>query len=219
VGLDWQVTGSAISAASPGNRHDACARQHGGLQFYNIATTSSPAPPSSATVGLIGSSRRRQLGNVPDEAISCCATSTTGDCRFTDIANNQLTGSAFIGPVGLDWQFSASATSAACPAKSDLLLANRSTGALQVYNIANNQLTGSASLGVVGTDYGRGRCSPPRRPAPRPTWSCAASLPAHSVYNIANNQLIGSASLGNPARIGSSAVSRADPRADRPHPG
>ena len=65
-----------------------------------------------------------------------------------DIANNQITGAAFIGTVGLDWQFAGIAPIEA-PGASDLVLRNINTGAFEVYDIANNQLTGAASLGAL----------------------------------------------------------------------
>jgi hypothetical protein len=69
-----------------------------------------------------------------------------------DIANNQLTGAAFIGTVGLDWQFAGIAPIHAAGA-SDLVLHNVNTGAFEVYDIAGNQLIGAASLGQVGLDW------------------------------------------------------------------
>jgi hypothetical protein len=69
-----------------------------------------------------------------------------------DINNNQITGAAFIGTVGLDWQFAGIAPIHA-PGASDLVLRNVNTGAFEVYDIANNRLTGSASLGAVGLDW------------------------------------------------------------------
>jgi hypothetical protein len=69
-----------------------------------------------------------------------------------NITNNQLTGAAFIGTVGLDWQYAGVAPIRAAGA-SDLVLRNVNTGAFEVYDIANNQLTGAASLGSVGLDW------------------------------------------------------------------
>jgi hypothetical protein len=63
-----------------------------------------------------------------------------------------LTGAAFLGTVGLDWQFAGVAPIHA-PGASDLVLRNVNSGAFEVYDIANNQLTGAASLGSVGTDW------------------------------------------------------------------
>jgi hypothetical protein len=69
-----------------------------------------------------------------------------------DINNNQLTGAAFIGTVGLDWQY-AGIAAANGAGTSDLVLRNVNSGAFEVYDIANNQLTGAASLGSVGLDW------------------------------------------------------------------
>jgi hypothetical protein len=76
----------------------------------------------------------------------------TGGLEVYDIANNQLTGAAFIGTVGLDWQFAGIAPIHAGGA-SDLVLRNKSTGAFEVYDIAGNTLVGAASLGQVGLDW------------------------------------------------------------------
>jgi hypothetical protein len=76
-----------------------------------------------------------------------------------NINNNQLTGSASLGTVGLDWQFAGVAPVRGV-STSDLVLRNVNTGAFQVYNIANNQLTGSASLGQVGSDWQLGGFAP-----------------------------------------------------------
>ncbi len=69
-----------------------------------------------------------------------------------DINNNQLTGAAFIGTVGLDWRFAGIAPIHAASA-SDLVLRNVNTGAFEVYDIAGNTLVGAASLGTVGLDW------------------------------------------------------------------
>jgi hypothetical protein len=69
-----------------------------------------------------------------------------------DISNNQLTGAAFIGTVGFDWQFAGIAPVHAAGA-SDLMLRNVSSGAFEVYDIAGNTLVGAASLGAVGLDW------------------------------------------------------------------
>jgi hypothetical protein len=78
--------------------------------------------------------------------------SKTGGLEVYDIANNQLTGAAFIGTVGLDWQFAGIAPIHASGA-SDLVLRNVNTGQFEVYDIAGNTLVGAASLGTVGLDW------------------------------------------------------------------
>jgi hypothetical protein len=74
------------------------------------------------------------------------------DLEVYNINNNQLTGAAFIGTVGLEWQF-AGIAAANGAGTSDLVLRNVNTGAFEVYDIANNQLTGAAALGAVGLDW------------------------------------------------------------------
>jgi hypothetical protein len=76
----------------------------------------------------------------------------TGGLEVYDINNNQLTSAAFIGTVGLDWQFAGIAPVHA-PGASDLVLRNVNTGAFEVYDIAGNQLVGAAGLGQVGLDW------------------------------------------------------------------
>jgi hypothetical protein len=82
-----------------------------------------------------------------------------------DINNNQLTGAAFLGAVGLDWQF-AGIGSVHAAGESDLVLRNQNTGAFEVYDIANNQLAGAAPLGTVGLDWQMGgfAVDPPTAP-------------------------------------------------------
>src|SRR5689334_24675697 len=62
------------------------------------------------------------------------------------------TGSAFLGMVGLDWQFSGVGNFSSL-GESDMLLRNSATGGLQVYDIAHNQITNAAFLGNIGPDW------------------------------------------------------------------
>src|SRR5262249_41228241 len=90
---------------------------------------------------------------VPGETDLLLRNVNTGGLEVYDIANNQLTGAAFIGTVGLDWGFAGIAPVHAAGA-SDLVLRNfSSTGAFEVYDIAGNTLVGAASLGTVGLDW------------------------------------------------------------------
>src|SRR5712692_817530 len=76
-----------------------------------------------------------------------------GGLEVYDINSNQITGAAFLGTVGVDWQFSGIGNFSGAPGETDLLLRNSHTGRFEVYNIANNQLTGAAPLGAVGLDW------------------------------------------------------------------
>ena len=95
------------------------------------------------------------IGNfsgVPGETDLLLRNSKNGGLELYDINNNQLTGAAFIGTVGLDWQFAGIAPVHSAGA-SDLVLRNINTGQFEVYDIANNQITGAALLGAVGLDW------------------------------------------------------------------
>jgi hypothetical protein len=83
----------------------------------------------------------------------------TGGLEVYDIRNNQLAAAAFIGTVGLDWQFAGIAPVHAAGA-SDLVLRNVNTGQFEVYDIAGNTLVGAASLGTVGVDWQLGGFAP-----------------------------------------------------------
>src|SRR5258706_1177641 len=65
-----------------------------------------------------------------------------------NIRNNQITGSAFMGTVGLDRQFSGIGNFSGA-GTSDMLLRNSNAGGLHVSNISNKQITGSAFIGAV----------------------------------------------------------------------
>ena len=108
------------------------------------------------------------FSGVPGETDLLLRNVNTGGLEVYDITNNQLTGAAFIGTVGLDWQFAGIAPIHA-PGASDLVLRNVNTGAFEVYDIANNHLTGAASLGQVGLDWQLGGFA-----ADRPTASTAS---------------------------------------------
>ena len=78
--------------------------------------------------------------------------STTGGLVVYDISNNQLTGDAFIGTIGLEWQYAGVAPVHAAGV-SDLVLRNVNSGAFEVYDIVANTLVGAASLGAVGLNW------------------------------------------------------------------
>ena len=92
------------------------------------------------------------FSGVPGETDLLLRNVNTGGLELYDINNNQLTGAAFIGTVGLDWQFAGIAPANGA-GTSDLVLRNANSGAFEVYDIANNQLTGAAPLGSVGLDW------------------------------------------------------------------
>jgi hypothetical protein len=92
------------------------------------------------------------FSSMPGETDVIMRNKNTGGLEVYDIANNQITGAAFLGTVGLDWQF-AGVAPVHGPGASDLVLRNVNTGQFEVYDIANNQITGATSLGQVGLDW------------------------------------------------------------------
>jgi hypothetical protein len=69
--------------------------------------------------------------------------------RSNNISNNQITGSADIGTVGLEWQFFGVGNFNGIPGKdlpdnpgnTDMMLRNRNTGSFEIYNIEDNEIT------------------------------------------------------------------------------
>jgi hypothetical protein len=113
-----------------------------------------------------------------------------------DIDHNQITGTAFLGAVGSDWQFSGVGNFSSVLGESDVIMRNTTTGGLQVYNIANNAITGSAFLGTVGLDWQFAGIAPVRGPGTSDLVLRNVNTGQFEVYNIANNQITGAASLG-----------------------
>jgi hypothetical protein len=122
--------------------------------------------------------------------------SNTGGLEVYDINNNQITNAAFIGTVGLDWQFSGVGNFSGVPGETDLLLRNSTTGGLEVYDINNNQLTGAAFIGTVGLDWQFAGIGPVHGAGESDLVLRNKNTGAFEVYNIAGNTLVGAASLG-----------------------
>jgi hypothetical protein len=119
-----------------------------------------------------------------------------GGLEVYDIANNQITNAAFIGTIGLDWQFSGVGNFSSVAGETDLLLRNVNNGGLEVYNINNNQLTGAAFIGTIGLDWQYAGIAPIHAAGASDLILRNVNSGAFEVYDIANNQLTGAASLG-----------------------
>jgi hypothetical protein len=122
--------------------------------------------------------------------------SNTGGLEVYDIDSNQITGAAFIGTVGLDWQFSGVGNFSGNPGETDLLLRNNKTGGLEVYDISNNQVTGAAFMGTVGLEWQFAGIAPIHAPGASDLVLRNVNSGAFEVYDIAGNTLVGAASLG-----------------------
>jgi hypothetical protein len=118
------------------------------------------------------------------------------DFQVYDIKNNQIIGSAFMGAVGLNWQFSGIGNFSG-RGTSDMLLRDANIGGLQAYNINSNQITSSAFIGTVGPEWqfsGVGNFS--SVPGESDLLSRNSSTGGLQVYNINNDQLRGTAFIG-----------------------
>jgi len=113
-----------------------------------------------------------------------------------DINSNQITGTAFMGSVGTEWQFSGVGNFSGIPGETDLLLRNSHTGGLQVYDISNNRITGAAFLGAVGLDWQYAGVAPIHAAGASDLVLRNVNTGALQVYTIAGNTIIGTASLG-----------------------
>jgi hypothetical protein len=114
-----------------------------------------------------------------------------------DINSNQITGAAFMGTVGLDWQIIASGNFSSAPGESDVLMRNTHTGGLEVYDVANNQITGAAFLGTVGLDWQFAGVAPVHAAGASDLVLHNVNTGAFEAYDIATNQITGAAPLGS----------------------
>jgi Subtilase family len=132
-----------------------------------------------------------------DTADMLLRSSTSGAFQVYNVApnSNNLIGSASLGAVGLNWQFSGTGNFSSL-GETDMLLRDANGGGLQVYDINNNQITGSFFMGTVGLNWqfsgignfsGRGTSDMLLRDA---------NTGGLQAYNINSNQITGSASMG-----------------------
>jgi hypothetical protein len=120
----------------------------------------------------------------------------TGDLQVYQIDNNEITASAFLGTIGLEWQFSGIGNWGSS-GTSDLLVRNSNTGDLEVHNISDNQIYDSAFLGTVGLEWqfsGVGNFS--SVPDESDLLLRNSNTGGLEVLNINNNKVTGSAFLG-----------------------
>src|SRR2546429_1555177 len=127
----------------------------GAFQVYDIANNNIISSTSLGTVGsnwqVMGFGIFGRFGSLGEDDM-LLRDVNTGKLQVYNIDNNQITGSASLGTIALNWQFSGIGNFGGA-GTSDLLVRNSNTGDLQVYNISNNQITGSAFIGTVGLDW------------------------------------------------------------------
>ena len=113
-----------------------------------------------------------------------------------EINNNQITNTAFMGTVGLDWQIVGVGNFSSSPGETDMIMRNVNTGAFEVYDIANNQVTSAFSMGTVGLDWHVAGFGPMNGVGTSDMVLRNVNTGAFEVYDIANNQVTGAGPLG-----------------------
>jgi hypothetical protein len=121
---------------------------------------------------------------------------STGGLEFYDISNNQITGSGFMGAVGLDWQPLAFGNFSSRPGETDMILRNSNTGGLELYDISNNQITSAAFIGAVGLDWQFVGFAPIDGPGTRDLVMRNINTGQFEAYNITNDQITTVSSFG-----------------------
>ena len=120
----------------------------------------------------------------------------TGGLEVYDIDSNQITGAAFMGTVGLDWQIVGVGNFSSMPGETDMIMRNTKTGGFEVYDIANNQITGAAFMGTVGLDWQVAGFGPMHAGGTSDMVLRNVNTGAFQVYDIANNQITTAAGMG-----------------------
>jgi len=199
VGSDWGfVTLGNFNLSDPS---DMLLRNStsGAFQVYDIANNNVFSSSSLGTVGLnwqvMGFGTFGRFGSFGEDDM-LLRDVNTGKLQVYNIDNNKITGTASIGTIGLEWQFSGIGNFSGS-GTSDLLVRNSTTGGLEVYNISNDQITGSGLIGTVGLDWqfsGVGNFS--SVPGESDLLLRNSKTGALQVYNIDNNKITGSKSIG-----------------------
>ena len=103
--------------------------------------------------GLFGLGKIAPIGNFSSlgESDLILRNVNTGELKVWDISNNQVTNTASLGTISLDWQIVGSGDFSSRPGETDLMLRNANTGALEVVDIRNNQMSGPYSIGSAGS--------------------------------------------------------------------
>jgi hypothetical protein len=155
VGSDWGfVTLGNFNSSDPS---DMLLRNSTSGEFwvYNIVNNNLISSTSLGTVGVewqpMGFGTFGPFGGF-GETDMLMQDVTTGELQVYDIFNNEIVDSAFLGTIGLEWEFSGIGNFSG-GGTSDLLLRDSITGDLEVLVISDNEITDSAFLGTVGLEW------------------------------------------------------------------
>jgi hypothetical protein len=170
---------------------------NGQYQIYNLGNNSILAAYWLGQVGTDWGFVTLGGFNDGDTSDMLLRNSISGAFQVYNVApdNNNITGSASLGTVGLNWQFSGIGNFSSL-GETDMILRDSNSGGFQVYDIKNNAITSSAFMGTVGLEWqfsgvgnfsGRGTSDMLLRDA---------NTGGLQAYNINSNQIAGSAFIG-----------------------
>jgi hypothetical protein len=170
---------------------------NGTYQIYNLGSNSVLA---SYWLGQVGTDWGFvTLGgfNDGDTSDMLLRNSTSGAFQVYNVApnNNNIAGSASLGTVGLNWQFSGIGNFSS-RGETDMTLRDSNSGGFQVYDINNNQITGTAFMGTVGLDWQVGGFGNFSSRGTSDMLLRNANSGGLQVYDIDSNQITGSAFMG-----------------------
>jgi uncharacterized repeat protein (TIGR01451 family) len=197
VGSDWQFAGLGSVQAGGGTamflRQQNGPGATGSFEIYNISNNN---VASAAPLGQLNG-EVQGIGNFGSRGENDVLLRNGTAFVVADVANNQITGMAPLGTVGLNWQLGGFGNFSGNSGAYDMLLRDSNSGGLQVYDIANSQIINSAFVGAVGLDWqisGFGNFS--SRPGETDMIMRNANTGGLQLYDIANNQITGTAFLG-----------------------
>jgi hypothetical protein len=155
IGSDWEfVTLGNFNSSDPSDmllRNSAS----GAFQVYDIVNNNIVSSTSLGTVGVewqpMGFGTFGSFGSF-GETDMILRDVNTGDLQVYQIDSNEITTSAFLGTIGLEWEFSGVGNFSGA-GTSDLLLRDSITGDLEVLDISDNEITDSAFIGTVGLEW------------------------------------------------------------------
>jgi uncharacterized repeat protein (TIGR01451 family) len=194
VGSDWQFAGLGSVQAGGGTamflRQQDVPGPTGSFEIYNISNNN---VISAALLGHLNG-QVQGIGNFGSHGENDVL---LRDVTAFFVVNDQFTGIAPLGTVGINWERGGFGSFSGNPGEYDMLLRDTNSGGLQVYDIANNQITNSAFIGAVGLDWqisGFGAFS--SRPGETDMIMRNSNTGGLQVYDIANNRITNSAFLG-----------------------
>jgi hypothetical protein len=170
---------------------------NGQYEIYNLGNNSILAAYWLGQVGTDWGFVTLGSFNNGDTSDMLLRNATSGAFQVYNVVpnNNNITGSAFLGTVGLEWEVGGFGNFSSL-GETDMILRDSNSGGFQVYDIKNNQIIGSAFMGAVGLNWqfsgignfsGRGTSDMLLRDA---------NTGGLQAYNINSNQITGSAFIG-----------------------